>query len=110
EVDIGLEPVAHDSVGEAVMSTVLMVLADEAAQGPAANPNTVSSWNSTLLLALLVLLLIVIGIGLILWIDRWRRGANEPICTPEEQLAEFQRLFDKGELSAEEFDRIKRRL
>jgi uncharacterized membrane protein len=53
---------------------------------------------------------VVVGIVLIVWMDRWRRRPDQLNLTPAEQLARFQELYDRGELSQQEFDRIKARL
>jgi uncharacterized membrane protein len=53
---------------------------------------------------------IVVGIVVIVWADRWRKRPVELSLTPAEQMARFQELYDRGELSQQEFDRIKARL
>lgn len=53
---------------------------------------------------------IIVGIVVIVWMDRWRRRPDELTLTPAEQMARFQELYDRGELSQQEFDRIKARL
>jgi uncharacterized membrane protein len=60
----------------------------------------------------LIILTAVVGIGIvvIVWMDRWRRRPVEISLTPAEQMARFQELYDRGELSQQEFDRIKARL
>jgi hypothetical protein len=44
------------------------------------------------------------------WTDRWRkrRGTDSP--SSGEQLTHFRALYEKGELSREEFERIRSRL
>jgi cytochrome c-type biogenesis protein CcmH/NrfG len=42
--------------------------------------------------------------------DRWRKQQKDDILTPQDQLAEFEQLHWKGELSKEEFERIQARL
>ena len=54
--------------------------------------------------------IIVVGIVLIVWMDRWRRRPVQMSLTPAEQMARFQELYDRGEVSQQEFDRIKARL
>jgi hypothetical protein len=60
----------------------------------------------------LVILTTVIGVGIavIVWVDRWRKRPERMSLTPAEQMARFQELYDRGELSQQEFDRIKARL
>jgi uncharacterized membrane protein len=53
---------------------------------------------------------VVIGALVILWADRFRKTPVEEGLTLAEQMSEFQQLFDRGELSKEEFQRIKDRL
>jgi uncharacterized membrane protein len=60
----------------------------------------------------LIILTTVIGVGIvvIVWVDRWRKRPAQISLTPAEQMARFQELYDRGELSQQEFDRIKARL
>src|SRR5207249_11779047 len=92
------------------MSIGWLILVLEALQGPVARPSTSSPWTNTLLLSTLVLVVLLIGIVVVIWFDRWRRQGEGPICTPQDQMSQFQQLYDRGELSQEEFDRIKRSL
>jgi uncharacterized membrane protein len=59
---------------------------------------------------LILAAVIVVGIVLVVWMDRWRRQPIQVKESPAEQLAHFQALLDRGELSQQEFDRIKARL
>jgi hypothetical protein len=59
---------------------------------------------------IILTVLIVVGIALVVWMDRWRKRPIEVGLTPTEQLAHFQQLLDRGELSQQEFDRIKAKL
>ena len=54
--------------------------------------------------------IVVAGIILVVWMDRWRKRPTEVSLTPAEQMAGFQELYDRGELSQQEFDRIKAKL
>jgi uncharacterized membrane protein len=54
--------------------------------------------------------IVLAGIVLVVWMDRWRRRPVEISLTPAEQMARFQELYDCGELSQQEFDRIKAKL
>ena len=59
-------------------------------------------WSS---LALTVLILV--GALAIAWLVRWReQSAAEPLSA-NEQLAHFRELYQRGELSQEEFERIR---
>ena len=59
---------------------------------------------------LILTALIVVGIVVVVWMDRWRKRPVEIRLSPAEQLAHFQQLLDRGELSQQEFDRIKAKL
>ncbi len=59
---------------------------------------------------LILTALILVGIVVLVWMDRWRKRPIEVGQSPAEQLAHFQALLDRGELSQQEFDRIKAKL
>jgi len=59
---------------------------------------------------IILTVVVVVGIVLIVWMDRWRRRPVQMSLTPAEQMARFQELYDRGELSQQEFDRIKAKL
>jgi hypothetical protein len=42
--------------------------------------------------------------------DRWRKRSGAISTDNEEQLTDFRKLFDNGELSQEEYDKIRQRL
>ena len=68
-------------------------------------------WDPRLLWATLGLVgAVLVGVVLITLVDRWRKRAAEPPGTANEQLAEFRSLYERGELSQEEFERIRARL
>lgn len=52
---------------------------------------------------------ILVGITVILWVQRWRKRAADP-ADPETELANYRALFEGGLLSAEEWERIRARL
>lgn len=52
----------------------------------------------------------LLGALLIAWLDRWRKRLAEEKPTPHDQLTSFRALYEQGELSQEEYDRIKARL
>ena len=58
--------------------------------------------------ALVVLLLI--AALLLSWFDRWRRQQNTDASSPADQLNAFRLSYERGELSADEYKRIKARL
>ena len=40
-------------------------------------------------------------------VDRWRRRTQSDTLRPSDQMAQFRTLYERGELSAEEYDRIR---
>jgi hypothetical protein len=50
--------------------------------------------------------LLLVGVYLILLADRWRKHAKIR-SDPSDQLAHFRELYEQGELSSEEFDRVR---
>jgi hypothetical protein len=43
-------------------------------------------------------------------IDRWRKreaAEEEALCAPNQQLSHFRSLYERGEISREEFERVK---
>jgi hypothetical protein len=74
----------------------------------------VAAWNVTK--TELVVTTLLLGAALLLaaiilkLVDRWRKQQGDEALTPDDQLAYFQELHWKGELSKEEFERIQARL
>jgi hypothetical protein len=65
-------------------------------------------WDPRLLGAGLVLVvLLLLGALVIAWVDRWRRRPSQVRLDPRDQLAHFRTLYEDGEISAEEFNRIR---
>jgi hypothetical protein len=54
--------------------------------------------------------LILLGVVVIGWLKSWRKQAESGRPTANDQLAHFQALYQRGELSPEEFDRVRTRL
>ncbi len=84
---------------------LMLFLADMALAGrPQLNPGE-------LLWAALPLIGILLVGALILYLfDRWRKRADEAeegACAPNDQLSHFRSLYERGEMSQEEFDRVK---
>ena len=50
---------------------------------------------------------LLVGALIIWWVDRWRKRSAESTESPNDQLAHFRALYDQGELSPEEFERIR---
>jgi len=53
---------------------------------------------------------VLIGVVVIVWVDRWRKRSLADMQAPADELGHYRALFDQGFLSAEEYDRIRRRL
>jgi hypothetical protein len=62
-------------------------------------------WTSLSLVGVLLLGALIIAI-----VDRWRKRPVQTTAPPGEQLSQFRSLYERGELSQEEFDRIRARL
>ncbi|HKI36252.1 MAG TPA: SHOCT domain-containing protein [Gemmataceae bacterium] len=64
-----------------------------------------------LLWAALPLIGILLVAALVIYLfDRWRKrsAVTEPdACAPNDQLSHFRSLYERGEMSREEFDRVK---
>lgn len=44
------------------------------------------------------------------WVKQWRKKPQPPPLSPSDQLAHFRTLYERGEMSAEEFARVRARL
>jgi hypothetical protein len=71
-------------------------------------PAAPSVWDPRLLWATVGLVAIVLaGVLLILWINSWRKRTGSKSLSANDQLAHFRELYERGELSHGEFDRIR---
>jgi hypothetical protein len=87
---------------EAAMVNTWQIIADA---GMPANPLL---WDPRLLWLTLGLLAIVLGSALFLvWLDRWRRRSGSDRLSAQDQLSNFRELYEQGQLSQEEFERIR---
>jgi hypothetical protein len=50
---------------------------------------------------------LLIGAGIIYYVDRWRKQAEEPAAPNEDQLNHYRALYERGELSQDEYNRLK---
>jgi hypothetical protein len=57
----------------------------------------------------LVIVLLVSAVVLS-WFDRWRKRTDRALVSPADQLNAFRLSYERGELSQEEYKRIKARL
>jgi hypothetical protein len=82
---------------------------DAAWQGIAnAGPPRSLPWHLGFLwLTLALAAVILLGALVIALLDRWRRRAVSERLSANDQLANFRKLYDKGQLSQEEFERIR---
>jgi hypothetical protein len=62
-------------------------------------------WAMVALVATLLL-----GALIFAWLDRWRRRGNRDTLTPVDQLTAFRQSYDRGELSQQEYERIRAKL
>ena len=88
------------------MATISSIPATILAQNPAANA---LEKPETWILAGLVVAVLLMGAGAISMADRWRKRQNREI-DPTESLSSFRELYERGELSKEEYDRVKTRI
>ena len=76
-----------------------------------ASPAPPRFWDPRLFAATLVLVgVILLGALVIYWLDRWRKRNQAPSVTANDQLAGFRELYEQGDISQREFERIKARL
>jgi hypothetical protein len=71
---------------------------------PVGDPH--SLW-ALLWVALGLAALILLGVLIIAWLNHWRKRAGPELLTANEQLARFRELYEQGQLSQEEFERIR---
>jgi hypothetical protein len=57
----------------------------------------------------LVVILLVAAL-ILSWFDRWRKRTDRSVVSPADQLNAFRLSYERGELSPEEYKRIKAKL
>jgi hypothetical protein len=78
------------------------------AMAEAGAPVRTPVWDSRLFwLTLVLAAVILIGALLIAWLDRWRKHSGSERLSANDQLANFRALYEKGQLSEEEFEKIR---
>src|SRR5262249_9866940 len=50
---------------------------------------------------------LLLGAGIIFYVDRWRKRPGAPPISDEEQLDHYRVLYEQGQLNREEYNRIK---
>jgi hypothetical protein len=66
------------------------------------------NWSDSILLPSLGLIaVLLVGAGVILLIQRWRKQDDAASLSPTEQLAEYRLLYDRGVMSKHEFDSLR---
>jgi hypothetical protein len=53
---------------------------------------------------------LLLAAAILKWVVLWRKRTDDDILSAEDQLAHFQQMHWRGELSKEEFDRIQSKL
>jgi hypothetical protein len=53
---------------------------------------------------------LLLGALIFAWLDRWRKRADRDTLTPVDQLTAFRQSYDRGEISQEEYERIRAKL
>ena len=71
--------------------------------------DTPIKWNDSEVLwaALPLIGALLVGAGVIYFVDRWRKKAERTQSPAEDELTHYRVLYERGELSPEEFDRLK---
>jgi uncharacterized membrane protein len=59
-------------------------------------------WTTLALIAALLVAALVLAV-----LERWRKRSDSERLSPGEQLSQFRKLYEKGQLSREEFERIR---
>ena len=62
-------------------------------------------WAMAALIATLLL-----GALILAWLGRWRKRGDRDTLTPVDQLTAFRQSYDRGELSQQEYERIRTKL
>jgi hypothetical protein len=68
-----------------------------------------AAWKIFWTIVVLIVIVIVTG-GLIMFITRWIKRANSPARTYGDDRASFKVLYERGELTEEEYQKIRARL
>src|SRR5437762_2869121 len=73
-----------------------------------AAPRSWLEWNPQLLINSRWLVgILLVGAALIALFNRWRQRDGDECLTASDQLAHFRSLYERGEISQEEFDQLR---
>jgi hypothetical protein len=75
---------------------------------PARPPSLLDPQLLWAMVALITTLLL--GAVIFAWLDRWRKRGDRDRLTPTDQLTAFRQSYERGELSQEEYQRIRAKL
>jgi hypothetical protein len=75
---------------------------------PARSPSLLDPQLLWAMVALVATLLL--GAVVFAWLDRWRKRGDRDTLTPVDQLTAFRQSYDRGEISQEEYERIRAKL
>jgi hypothetical protein len=78
--------------------------------GQAGGPPREPDWEKFAWTTALLGCVCLVGAVLFWLLNRWRQRTRENRLTSADQLTQFRQLYEEGELSAEEFARIRGRL
>ena len=59
---------------------------------------------------ILIAVALIFGLVVIYLTDRWRRRSGQTRMSTGDQMAHFRELYEKGEISADEYNRIRQHL
>jgi uncharacterized membrane protein len=89
------------AVGLSALSGPAGLLVAQAVNGAARSRYVLWSSAAAVIVLLLVMALVVA------WLERWRKRPEQDKMSASDQLARFRELYERGELSPEEFARIR---
>lgn len=80
----------------------------ESLLGQAAPRGRMPEWNPSFLInSMYLVVALLAGALLIALVSRWRKGQRGDPVSPSNQLAHYRSLYEKGEISQEEFQQLR---
>jgi uncharacterized membrane protein len=65
-------------------------------------------WDSRLVIySLCIVAILLLGAFVIACVNRWRRNSDTNGLSPSDQLTQYRSLYEEGEISQEEFERLR---